>query len=101
MLLANQDDPSFFAVGGALGLHHQTVQRCVERAVDLWSMAALDDRLRRGKGPTIAAEAKAWLASLACSKAKGLGYPHELWTTRNWQAMRASMSAHCPRRMPW
>jgi hypothetical protein len=72
MLLANQDDPSFFAVGGALGLHHQTVQRCVERAVDLWSMAALDDRLRRGKGPTIAAEAKAWLASLACSKAKGL-----------------------------
>jgi hypothetical protein len=27
-------------------------------------------------------EAKAWLTSLACRKAKELGYPHELWTTR-------------------
>src|SRR5208337_860516 len=27
-------------------------------------------------------EAKAWLVSLACRKAKDLGYPHELWTTR-------------------
>ena len=25
---------------------------------------------------------KAWLTSLACRKAKDLGYPHELWTTR-------------------
>jgi hypothetical protein len=33
MLLAYRDDPSFFAVGRALGVHHQTVQRCVERAV--------------------------------------------------------------------
>src|SRR6266545_3723776 len=37
-------DPSFFAVGQALGLHHQTVQRCVERAVVEGPMAALDDR---------------------------------------------------------
>jgi len=27
-------------------------------------------------------EAKAWLTSLSCRKAKDLGYPHELWTTR-------------------
>ena len=27
-------------------------------------------------------EAKAWLVSLACDKAKEHGYPHELWTTR-------------------
>jgi len=33
MLLAYRDNPSFFAVGRALGVHHQTVQRCVERAV--------------------------------------------------------------------
>jgi hypothetical protein len=26
-------------------------------------------------------EAKAWLVSLACEKAKEHGYPHELWTT--------------------
>jgi transposase len=82
MLLAYREDPSFFAVAHALGVHHQTVQRCVERALAYGPMAALDDRPRLGKEPTITAEAKAWLVSLACRKAKELGYPHELWTTR-------------------
>ena len=45
-------------------------------------LAALDDRARPGREPTITPEAKAWLVSLACRKAKELGYPHELWTTR-------------------
>jgi hypothetical protein len=26
--------------------------------------------------------ARAWLIDLACRKAKELGYPHEVWTTR-------------------
>src|SRR4030088_748772 len=82
ILLGYWKDPSFFAVGQALGLHHQTVQRCVERAVVEGPMAALDDRPHPGKEPTITIEAKAWLTSLACRKAKELGYPHELWTTR-------------------
>jgi transposase len=82
MLLAYREDPSFFAVGRALGVHHQTVQRCVERAVAYGPLTALDDRPRPGKEPTITPEAKAWLVDLACRKAKDLGYPHELWTTR-------------------
>src|SRR5450830_2041383 len=82
MLLAYRSNPSFFAVGQRLGMHHQTVQRCVERAVAYGPLTALDDRPRPGKEPTITAEAKAWLVSLACRKAKELGYPHELWTTR-------------------
>jgi transposase len=82
MLLVYREDPSFFAVGRALGVHHQTVQRCVERAVAYGPLTALDDRPRPGKEPTITAEAKAWLVDLACRKAKELGYPHELWTTR-------------------
>jgi transposase len=82
MLLAYRDDPSFFAVGQALGVHHQTVQRCVERAVACGPLAALDDRPRAGREPTITPEARAWLVDLACRKAKELGYPHELWTTR-------------------
>jgi transposase len=69
-------------VGQRLGVHHQTVQRCVERALVDGPLAALDDRPRPGKEPTITAEAKAWLVSLACDKAKDHGYPHELWTTR-------------------
>ena len=82
IILAYREEPSFYAVSRALGLHHQTVQRCVERAVAEGPMAALDDRPHPGKEPTITLEAKAWLVSLACRKAKELGYPHELWTTR-------------------
>src|SRR5258707_13602706 len=82
ILLAYREDPSFFAVGRALGLQQQTVQRCVEHAVVEGPMAALDDRPRPGREPSITLEAKAWLTSLSCRKAKELGYPHELWTTR-------------------
>src|SRR5215471_8540565 len=82
MLLAYREDLSFFAVAQAMGVHHQTVQRCVERALAYGPIAALGDRPRPGKEPTITAEAKAWVVNLACRKAKELGYPHEVWTTR-------------------
>ncbi len=65
-----------------MGVHHQTAQRCVKRALAYGAMAALDDLPRPGKEPTITAEAKTWVADLACRNAKELGYPHELWTTR-------------------
>src|SRR5437667_10440202 len=82
ILLAYREDPSFFAVGQALGLHHQTVQRCVERAVAEGAMAALDDRVRPRREPTITVEDKAWLTNLACHKATHFGYPHKRLTTR-------------------
>jgi homeodomain-containing protein len=82
ILLAYRADPSAYAVGEAIGVTHQTVQRCLDRAVRLGAMAALDDSPRPGKAPEITDSAKAWLVSLACRKAKDLGYPHELWTTR-------------------
>ncbi len=82
ILLAYRVDPSAHAVGEAIGVTHQTVLRCLDRAVRLGAMAALDDSPRPGKAPEITADAKAWLVALACQKAKELGYPHELWTTR-------------------
>ena len=82
MLLAYREDPSFYGVGRAVGVHHQTVQRCVERAMAYGAIAGLDDLPRPGREPTITAEAKTWLVNLACRKAKELGYPHEVWTTR-------------------
>jgi len=45
-------------------------------------MAALDDCPRPGNEPEITVEARAWLVSLACQKAKDVGYPHELWATQ-------------------
>jgi transposase len=82
MLLAYHDDPSFFAVGRALGVHHQTVQRCIERAMAHGIPAALEDSPRPGREPVITVEARAWLVDLACRKAKEFDYPHEVWTTR-------------------
>ena len=82
ILLAYRQDPSFYAVGQTMGLHAQTVQRCIERAKAEGALAALDQRARPGKEPTITVEAKTWVVALACRKAKELGYPHEVWTTR-------------------
>jgi hypothetical protein len=52
MLLAYQENPSFFAVAQAAGVHHQTVQRCVERALAHGPIVALDDLPRPGRQPT-------------------------------------------------
>jgi transposase len=82
ILLRYREDPSLYAVGRAVGVTHQTVQRCLARATRFGVMAALDDSPRPGKEPEITLEARAWLVSLACQKAKDVGYPHELWTTR-------------------
>ena len=49
MLLAYRENPSFCAVGQRVGVHHQTVQRCVERALAYGPLAAIEDRPRPGK----------------------------------------------------
>jgi len=90
MLLAYRDNPSFFAVGQRLGVHHQTVQRCVERAAAEGALTALDERPRPGKEPVITPEANAWLVSLACDKAKDHGYRKSCGRRDCWLAMRAS-----------
>lgn len=82
ILLRYRDDPSSYGVGIAVGVTHHTVQRCLERASRFGVMGALEDCPRPGKEPEITVEARAWLVSLACQKAKDVGYPHELWTTR-------------------
>jgi transposase len=82
MLLAYRESPSFYAVGRSIGVTHQTVERCVRRAQTAGVMAALDDSPRPGREPVITEEARTFVVDLACRKAKDLGYPHELWTTR-------------------
>ena len=82
IILAYLQDPSAYAAARAIGVTQQTVTRCLERAAELGVIEALDDRPRAGRDRVITAEAKTWLVALACRKAKELGYPHELWTTR-------------------
>jgi transposase len=82
MLLAYRDTPSFYAVGRAIGVTHQTVERCLRRAERFGVIAALDDSPRPGRERVITEEARTFVVDLACRKPKGLGYPHEMWTTR-------------------
>jgi hypothetical protein len=64
--LAYHANPTTYAVGEAIGVTHQTVQRRLDRAVRFGVMAALDDSPRRGEEPTITDAARAWVVSLAC-----------------------------------
>ena len=82
IILAYLQEPSAYAVARMIGVTQQTVTRCLERATELGVIEAFDDRPRAGRDPVITAEAKTWLVALACRKAKELGCPHELWTTR-------------------
>ena len=82
ILLAYRETPSCYAVGRVIGVTHQTVERCLRRALRLGIMGALDDSPRPGREPVITDEARSFIVDLACRKAKELGYPHELWTTR-------------------
>ena len=58
------------------------VRSCLARAGRFGIMGTLKDTPRSGRQPEITPQARAWVVSLACQKAKDLGYPHELWTTR-------------------
>ena len=49
MLLAYRETPSFYAVGRAIGVTHQTVERRLRRAERLGVLAALDDSPRQGR----------------------------------------------------
>ena len=66
----------------AIGVTDQTVERCLRRAERFGVIAALDDSPRPGRERVITEEARTFVVDLACRKPKGLGYPHELWTTR-------------------
>jgi hypothetical protein len=74
--------PVVFAVGRAVGVHHQTVRRCMEQAAVEGPMAALDDRPRPTRHRRLPLKPRAWIKDLACRKAREFSYPHELCTTR-------------------
>jgi len=82
ILLTYRQTPSLYATGRLVGVTHRTVKRCLRRALNFGVEAALKDSPRPGREPTITNEAKLFVLDLACRKAKDLGYPHEVWTTR-------------------
>ena len=80
ILLTYREKPSLYATGRAIGVTHQTVERCLRRA-QVGVMAVFDDS-PRPREPTITSQARTFVVDPACRKPKDFGYPHEAWTTR-------------------
>jgi transposase len=75
-----------------LGTNRPKIERCVNKALQIGPLAALEDLPGRGKPAAISAEARAWVVSLACQKPKDLGHAEELWTTR---LLASHVRQHC------
>ena len=81
MLLRYADGEKIAEIMRRLGTNRPKVERCVDKALSIGAVAALDDLPGRGRKREITEEARAWLVSLACRKPTELGYAQELWTT--------------------
>src|ERR1017187_3286712 len=90
MLLAYREKPSFFAVGQRLGVHHQTVQRCIERALAYGPLMALDDRPRPGKEPTLRRRPKPGWCRWRATRPRITAIRTSCGRRVFWRAMRAS-----------
>lgn len=82
ILLAYARGDSISGIAHQLGTNRPKIERCVDKALQLGPLAALEDLPGRGKPPSITSEARAWVVSLACQKPKDFGYSYELWTTK-------------------
>jgi len=81
MLLAYAGNASISSIARKSSTNRPKVERCIDKALQLGILAAIDDLPRSGKKVRLSPEARAWLVSLACQKPKNLGYSLELWTT--------------------
>jgi transposase len=82
MLLAYDGGQSVSTIARDLRTSRPTVERCLNKALELGVRAALDDLPGRGRKARVTPDARAWVINLACQKPKELGYAQELWTTR-------------------
>lgn len=89
ILLGYAAGRGFSRLSREVGVNRRIVYKHVDRALAAGVSVALVDR-RHGSGPTITAEAKTWVLSLACTKPKEHGYAAELWT-------RSALAAHVRR----
>ena len=92
ILLLYAQGTSVSAIARVLQTNRPKIERCLDKALQLGALAALDDLPRSGRPARIPPEARAWMVSVACQKPKDLGYPEELWTTR---LLASHIRAHC------
>lgn len=82
ILLRYHKGATVSSIAAELQTNRPKVERCISKALQIGVRMALQDLPGRGRHPSLDAEARAWVVSLACQKPKDLGYAQELWTTR-------------------
>ncbi len=92
MLLAYNNGETISGIARMLHTNRPKVERTINKALGYGIEAALNDKPRKGRPPTITSEARVWIISLACSKPKEHGYASELWTNRS---LRDHLRNHC------
>ena len=87
------EDPSFFAAGRALGMHHQTVQRCVERAVAYGALADPRRPAATWQGADYHGRGQGLVGGPGLSQGEGTGLSARVAGRRGcWLVTRANMA---------
>lgn len=94
MLLAYASGATIGSIARSLGTNRPKVERCVDKALRLGALAALEDLPRSGRRAQISSEAREWVVALACRKPKDLGYAEGLWTMK---LLAQHARQHCER----
>jgi transposase len=92
IMLLYADATTVTQIARELNTNRPKVERTLDKALQIGPREALRDLPRPGRPPTITAEARAWLVSVACRKPKELGYSYELWTL---QLLSDHVIRHC------
>ena len=65
ILLAYAEGETVSAIARELDTNRPKIERCINKALELGVLTALEDLARKGRPTRITVEAKAWLVSLA------------------------------------
>ncbi len=80
VLIGYADGISIVGLQRQTGGSRPTIYKCIDKALAAGVQMGLKDAYHRPHEPEISNEARAWVASIACTKPKDNGLAAELWT---------------------
>src|SRR3989338_1108311 len=80
VLIGYADGISIAGLQRQTGASRPMIYKCIDKALAAGVQMGLKDAYHRPHEPEISDEARAWVASIACTKPKDHGFAAELWT---------------------
>jgi len=80
VLIGYSDGISIAGLKRQIGVSRPMIYKCIDKALAAGVQMGLKDTYHRPHEPEISDEARAWVASIACTKPKDNGLAAELWT---------------------